>query len=92
MAGAINAHNRIAGSTFGSVYARLRGKRCQPFNSDTKIRIHLSNEVRFYYPEMSVVGTSRKDRASFEREGGATWAGESGGERLARTRTPLGTR
>ena len=66
MAGAINRHNRITGNTFGTSYARLRGKRCQPFNSDTKIRIHLPREVRFYYPDLSVVCSQNPDDDSFQ--------------------------
>jgi Uma2 family endonuclease len=55
MAGARNVHNIIAGNVFGSLHARLRGKPCQPFNSDTKIRILLPTQVRFYYPDASVI-------------------------------------
>src|SRR5262245_29560789 len=66
MAGALNVHNRIAGNTFGSVFTRLRGKPCQPFNSDTKIRIQLPNEVRFYYPELSVGWQPNPDQDSFQ--------------------------
>jgi len=55
MAGARNVHNDIAGNTFGALYVRLRGRRCRPYNSDTKIRVRLPNQVRFYYPEASVV-------------------------------------
>jgi Uma2 family endonuclease len=68
MAGAINLHNRIAGSTYASVHVRLRGKRCQPFNSDTKIRIRLPHETRFYYPELSVVCHPNLDTDSFQDE------------------------
>ena len=55
MAGARIAHNDIAGNTFASLHTRLRGQRCKPYNSDTKIRLHLAGQVRFYYPEVSVV-------------------------------------
>jgi Uma2 family endonuclease len=55
MAGGRNVHNTIAGNAFASFHTRLRGKSCQPFNSDTKIRIRLPTEVRFYYPDVSVV-------------------------------------
>jgi Uma2 family endonuclease len=68
MAGARNAHNRVAGNTFGALWARLRGKPCQPFNSDTKIRIHLGSETRFYYPEASVVCRPNPDDDSFQDE------------------------
>jgi Uma2 family endonuclease len=55
MAGARNAHNQIASNTLGAFQARLRGKPCQPFNADTKVRVKLPTHVRFYYPDVSVV-------------------------------------
>ncbi len=55
MAGARNLHNVIAGNVFGFLHSRLRGKPCQPFNSDTKVRLRLTSHVRFYYPDISVV-------------------------------------
>ena len=55
MAGATNAHNRIASNVLGVLHARLREKPCQAFNSDTKIRVKLPTHVRFYYPDVSVV-------------------------------------
>lgn len=55
MAGATNAHNRIAGNVQGSLYTQLRGQRCQPFNSDTKVRVQLADHTRFYYPDVQVV-------------------------------------
>ena len=55
MAGATNQHNLIAGTIFGRLFGMLRGKRCQPFNSDTKIRIEFPDHTRFYYPDAMVV-------------------------------------
>lgn len=56
MAGARNVHNVIAGNVFGSLHSRLRGRPCQPFNSDTKIRVRQpTKQLRFYYPDTSVV-------------------------------------
>ena len=55
MSGGRNVHNQIAGNVFAYLHARLRGGPCLPFNSDTKIRIRLQNQVRFYYPDVSVV-------------------------------------
>jgi Uma2 family endonuclease len=54
MAGARNLHNTIAGNSFAALHVRLRGKRCRPYNSDTKIRIRLPHQLRFYYPDVSV--------------------------------------
>ena len=55
MVGATNAHNLIASNTLASLHAQLKGQLCRPFNSDTKIRIPMSDHVRFYYPDVSVV-------------------------------------
>lgn len=55
MAGGTNAHNLIAGNIFGILYARLQGRPCRPFNSDTKVRVQSSTQTRFYYPDASVV-------------------------------------
>ena len=45
MAGGRNVHNLIATNTLGAVHARLRGRICRPFNSDTKIRIRLAGQL-----------------------------------------------
>jgi Uma2 family endonuclease len=66
MAGARNAHNLIATNTLGSLHARLRGRPCRPFNSDTKIRVRLPTHVRFYYPDVSVVCRPNPQTDSFQ--------------------------
>jgi Uma2 family endonuclease len=55
MAGATNRHNIVSGNAFGLLFGQLRGKSCQPFNSDTKIRIQFPDQTRFYYPDGMVV-------------------------------------
>ena len=56
MAGtASNQHNMIATSALLALGFQLRGKTCQPFNSDTKVRIDYPDHVRFYYPDAMVV-------------------------------------
>jgi Uma2 family endonuclease len=55
MAGATNTHNRLATNVQGSLYTQLRGQRCQPFNSDTKVRVQFADHTRFYYPDAQVV-------------------------------------
>jgi Uma2 family endonuclease len=68
MAGARNAHNLIATNLVGALYARLRGRPCRSFNSDTKIRVRLPTQVRFYYPDASVVCRSNPQTDSFQDE------------------------
>jgi Uma2 family endonuclease len=68
MAGARNVHNVIAGNVFAALHARLRGKPCRPFNSDTKIRLRLLTHFRFYYPDTSVVCRPNPPNDSFQDE------------------------
>jgi Uma2 family endonuclease len=55
MAGAKNVHNTVATGFLGLMHAKLRGRPCQPFNSDTKVRIRMATHTRFYYPDGMVV-------------------------------------
>jgi Uma2 family endonuclease len=55
MAGANNNHNRIATNALVSLGAPLRGKSCETFNSDSKVRIQFQHGVRFYYPDAMIV-------------------------------------
>jgi Uma2 family endonuclease len=55
MAGATNAHNVIAANLLIALGNQLRGKGCRPFNSDTKVRIRLADQTRFYYPDVQVI-------------------------------------
>jgi Uma2 family endonuclease len=68
MAGASNRHNAIAGNLFAALHSRLRGKKCRPFNSDTKIRLRLPTHWRFYYPDASVVCRPNPPDDSFQDE------------------------
>ena len=68
MAGARNAHNLIASNTLVALGARLRGKRCRAYNSDTKIRLRLPTQVRFYYPDVSVICRPNPQTDSFQDE------------------------
>ncbi|HEV2295496.1 MAG TPA: Uma2 family endonuclease [Tepidisphaeraceae bacterium] len=55
MAGGRIVHNIIATGFLGLMHAGLRGRPCQPFNSDTKVRIRMPTHSRFYYPDGMVV-------------------------------------
>jgi Uma2 family endonuclease len=68
MAGARNAHNLIASNVLVAVGSRLRGSRCRPYNSDTKIRVRLPTHVRFYYPDASVICRPNPQTDSFQDE------------------------
>lgn len=66
MAGATNAHNAIAASLLGALYAQLRGKPCQPFNSDVKVRVPFPTHPRFYYPDGMVVCEPNPPNETFQ--------------------------
>ena len=68
MAGAKNVHNLIASNALVALGIRLRGRPCRPYNSDTKIRIRLPNQVRFYYPDVSVICRPNPQTDSFQDE------------------------
>lgn len=68
MAGATIRHNNIAGNCFASLHASLRGKSCQPFNSDTKVRIEFPDHTRFYYPDAMVVCQTNPDTDHFQNQ------------------------
>ena len=55
MAGGKNVHNMVATGFLGLMHAKLRGRPCQPFNSDTKVRIRMPTHTRFYYPDGMIV-------------------------------------
>ncbi len=66
MVGASNAHNRIATNATVLLGSQLRGRPCQVFNSDTKVRIRHSRGTRFYYPDVSVACVTNPLRDSFQ--------------------------
>jgi Uma2 family endonuclease len=68
MGGARNAHNIISLNISAALWSRLRGLPCQPFNSDTKIRLRLQNGIRFYYPDASVVCAKNNQDDVFQDE------------------------
>src|SRR5262249_18348054 len=65
-AGAKNAHNQIASNILISTGSRLNGKKCRAWNSDTKIRVQLHNQVRFYYPDDSITCKLNSSDDSFQ--------------------------
>ena len=67
MAGASDDHNRIAGNIFGELRERLRGKRCEPFINDMKVKIPPKLASAFYYPDV-LVSCDAADNAKYFRE------------------------
>lgn len=66
MAGGNNRHSAIASNILGLLFSDLRGRQCQAFNSDTKVRIELINQTRFYYPDAMVVCEGNKESEQYQ--------------------------
>ncbi len=54
MAGASEPHNFIASNLAGMLYNELRGKPCQVFGPDMKVRLRPLDSTYFYYPDAMV--------------------------------------
>ena len=54
MAGASEAHNLIAMNLYAALHGALRGKPCQAFSSDMKVRLRPLDSTYFYYPDAMV--------------------------------------
>jgi Uma2 family endonuclease len=65
MAGASDDHNRIVTNISGELRERLRGKRCEPFMADMKLR--MPGSEAFYYPDV-LVACDPTDKAPYFRE------------------------
>jgi len=65
MAGASDDHNRIAGNIFGFLHQSLRGKRCEAFINDMKLK--LAQFDAFYYPDV-LVSCDPSDAAKYFHE------------------------
>ncbi|MFT4152982.1 Uma2 family endonuclease [Parafilimonas sp.] len=53
MSGSKVPHNIIAKNLLGSLFVKLKGKKCQPFGSDQ--RIHIPSNMLFTYPDISII-------------------------------------
>ena len=67
IAGASDDHNRIAGNIFGELRERLRGKTCEAFGPDMKLKLPSALGGVFYYPDVTVA-CDPKDNAKYHRE------------------------
>lgn len=68
MAGGTNRHSTISVNIIAALKQHLRGKRFQPFNSDTKVRIRQPHMTRFYYPDTMVVCHPNPESDTFQDE------------------------
>jgi Uma2 family endonuclease len=68
IARASNSHNLLASNALGALHASLRSSNCRAYNSDTKIRVRMAAQVRFYYPDVSVICRPNPLMDSFQDE------------------------
>ena len=66
MVGGSLRHNRVKLNCLIQLAAKLKGHRCGPFDSDTKVRIDRDGRRRFYYPDAQVVCESNAPTAVFQ--------------------------
>src|SRR3954451_8064900 len=55
MAGATQRHNDIAGNVYAALHTQLRGHPCRPYGSDMLVRVEQGDDLRFYYPDVSII-------------------------------------
>ena len=61
MAGATAAHNRIAGNVYGEIRNHLKGKPCQPYMSDLRVKVGR----QYFYPDVVVDCSSLSDQSTY---------------------------
>ncbi len=62
MTGASRDHNRVVRRLMARLDRHLQGTRCEPFQSDMKVKIKRGGDVRFYYPDVQVACEEETDR------------------------------
>jgi Uma2 family endonuclease len=67
MAGASRDHNIAAGNIFSALHTHLRGKPCQVFMADIKVRLQIGIDDIFYYPDVLVTCDPRDTDRYFSR-------------------------
>src|SRR5258707_12833810 len=65
MAGASDDHNRISINIVSQLVERPRGKRCEPFGADMKLK--MPDSEAFYYPD-ALITCDPSDSAAYFRE------------------------
>ncbi|MDQ6844110.1 MAG: Uma2 family endonuclease [Bacteroidota bacterium] len=53
MPGAKMPHNKVSKNLLGTLFGKLKGKKCQPYGRD--VRIHIQGNTFFTYPDISII-------------------------------------
>src|SRR5262245_33555661 len=67
MAGASEEQNFIATNLLAALHAHLRGQPCRVFMADMKVRLFISSDDVFYYPDLMVACDARDTDRYFKR-------------------------
>lgn len=68
MAGASKRHCDIATNILGTLFGQLRGQHCRPYGSDMLVRAQRSDDLRYYYPDVSIICRRSGPDAQFQTE------------------------
>ena len=61
MAGGSRSHNQVGRNILAELTVQLRGKSCEPFGSDMRLRIRKPGATFYYYPDVTVDCSGSKD-------------------------------
>jgi len=67
MAGASEEHNFIATNLLAALHSHLRGQPCRVYMADMKVRLLISSDDVFYYPDLLVACDPRDTDRYFKR-------------------------
>ncbi len=68
MAGTSLGHDRIAGNILRELGNQFRGRKCEAFSSDVKVRIRSNGAQFYYYPDVTVDCGKGGDSSLFAEE------------------------
>ena len=68
MSGTMVAHGRLVGNISSELARQLRGRRCEAFTSEIKVRIQVGADSFYYYPDVVVDCGSPPDESLFAEE------------------------
>jgi Uma2 family endonuclease len=68
MAGTTIGHERLAGNISGELRTQLRGRKCEVFSSNVKVRIRKNAAEFYYYPDVTVDCSGAENAELFAEE------------------------
>jgi Uma2 family endonuclease len=68
MAGGTQRHSELAANIMGLLHAQLRGRSCRAYGSDMLVRVERGQDLRFYYPDVSIICRPAGPKARVQTE------------------------